>query len=617
MRYITHIIIVLGSPLLMAQEIDSLQFLESIEVYASKSINVGHFTQKFHTDSRQNIQAMTVAEVLEKQAAIPFKNYGNGMLSSISYRGLSANYVNAFWNDIPLNSAMNGQMDYNTLPTELITNAYLREGGGASVLGNGTIGAGIILDTNTNYPNDSNQAVHISISQSLGSFGLSRSIGKAQSQIGKWHLQIGGATFRLINDYKVPTLNGVQKQSNAKVESQHYLGAIQYHVDPNRKLCFSYWLNPNKRQLPGNYFAPFSDQLQIDSHQRYQLSFEESQKKFSQKLQLGYTIEKFDFYLQSANNQGSKSEVKNIFPLYQLQWNMKNNWQLLTQIKGQISNGNSENFGQPNRQDLTLSSTLYKELSSKWRSSLSLQKGFSSAFQIPFTMDWGWEFQPNQNYVLTANFTTNYRTPTFNDLYWIPGGNKELLSENGIMTEVGLKMRALDQQLKWNQKIYYGKVENMIQWQPTSSGIWSPFNLNEVETYGWESQLEFQKKWTRFYFLSSLLYRFTHSKDVINNSFQPYIPKHSLSLRLNFAYQKWKLKYLHNYISKRPIHTQASRPLEAYQLSDINISYPIGISSLECGLSAGIKNLFNLTYEGTKGYYMPPRNYMIQLQIKL
>src|SRR5947209_4205122 len=58
-----------------------------------------------------------LGELLSLQLPIYFRNYGNGMLSSISMRGTSPQHTAVLWNGININSFSLGQADFSILPS--------------------------------------------------------------------------------------------------------------------------------------------------------------------------------------------------------------------------------------------------------------------------------------------------------------------------------------------------------------------------------------------------------------------------------------------------------------------------------------------------------------------
>ena len=75
---------------------------------------------------------------------------------------------------------------------------------------------------------------------------------------------------------------------------------------------------------------------------------------------------------------------------------------------------------------------------------------------------------------------TFYRLPTINELYWIPGGNPDLLAERSFGAKYSLlkKWEGLSLFVSSDQ-LYF---TNLIQWTPGTNGFWSPENIEQAYT---------------------------------------------------------------------------------------------------------------------------------------
>ncbi len=83
------------------------------------------------------------------------------------------------------------------------------------------------------------------------------------------------------------------------------------------------------------------------------------------------------------------------------------------------------------------------------------------------------------------NYGTGFRAPTFNELYYPGSGNPTLAPETNRNLEAGIhhENNVYDLHLV----AYQNKIENLIQWQPTSSdpyGLWAPANYGLVQIQG-------------------------------------------------------------------------------------------------------------------------------------
>jgi vitamin B12 transporter len=80
----------------------------------------------------------SVTRLLQFHSPIHFKENGFGMASSPAFRGTTAQHTAVVWNGINLNSALDGQTDFNALAAS--GNWSVRPGGGSVLFGSSAIG---------------------------------------------------------------------------------------------------------------------------------------------------------------------------------------------------------------------------------------------------------------------------------------------------------------------------------------------------------------------------------------------------------------------------------------------------------------------------------------------
>jgi hypothetical protein len=78
-------------------------------------------------------------------AGVFFKQYGVAGSSTISRRGADANQTQVNWNGLPVNNAMLGMTDFNTLLNWGNTEMFLVEGGNSASVGSGSMGGTLFL----------------------------------------------------------------------------------------------------------------------------------------------------------------------------------------------------------------------------------------------------------------------------------------------------------------------------------------------------------------------------------------------------------------------------------------------------------------------------------------
>ena len=98
---------------------------------------------------------------------------------------------------------------------------------------------------------------------------------------------------------------------------------------------------------------------------------------------------------------------------------------------------------------------------------------------------------PKSNLIAKASISQNFRFPTLNDLYFLPGGNPDLKKESGWTYDVGLsfsvgknRIYSLNGSVNW----FESYIKDWIIWLPTTKGFFSPENIKDVHAYGIEMQ---------------------------------------------------------------------------------------------------------------------------------
>ncbi|MDV7399099.1 TonB-dependent receptor, partial [Arthrospira platensis SPKY1] len=91
----------------------------------------------------------------------------------------------------------------------------------------------------------------------------------------------------------------------------------------------------------------------------------------------------------------------------------------------------------------------FRQTLGKWQGQFHLRQELVDGAFTPIAPSLGLE-RPLTNWLsLKARFSRNYRLPTFNDLYWQPGGNPDLLAESGWSQEATAAARIKIRRQQW------------------------------------------------------------------------------------------------------------------------------------------------------------------------
>lgn len=591
-------------------ESDTLSLVEISWEYERYS--VGHYKKKISL--QQTIGIPSLSNALEQSLAIPFKNYGFGMLSTIAFRGLAAAHTGLFWEGLPLNSSMNGNYDYNLLQSS--ESIIFRSGGGSSVFGSGAIGGSIHLLKD--FSNE--QGWSFKHNQMVGSFGTylqnTRLYFTGENQ--RW--VAGGGFFSSNNDYTYIGFDGSENRvQNAQLFQQQFFLDAEQKIGKHSLLdIHGFWLKA-ERHLPASMTEAVSYRKQEDENQRFSIAWKWKKHFFQQKVQAAYFMEKFDYKEDFRLMESSFSKADNYFLKYDAEFEPNDAFSLQTSHIYNHTNAMGDNFGNPTQNQSFHRLSGYFKPTSNWEFSGTIQHLFHSDFNGATTFDFGVKWS-NNSHSISSNFTNNYRVPTINDQFWRPGGNPDLLPEKGWMHELNYEFKQNLQKFSVQSRLttFYGEVNDWILWLPTSFGFFSPINIQQVQTLGLQSEIEVTYKANEnmlFHIRGN--YNFTETTNMQTRQSLAYIPKHQANVSLGSDWNKWKLNILYQFVGFRYTTTDETLFIPSYQLTHLQLHHSSKLDKMELAYGVMVQNIFNEAYFGMQYYPMPLRYFMFNLNIIL
>jgi len=100
------------------------------------------------------------------------------------------------------------------------------------------------------------------------------------------------------------------------------------------------------------------------------------------------------------------------------------------------------------------------------------------------------------NTALKISSGKHFRAPTPNDLFWpddgFSKGNPELQPETGWHSDVTWEQSLKDDRIFFSASYFHWTIDDKIQWEPDSNGIYTPDNLRSFVADGFEAGIKFQ-----------------------------------------------------------------------------------------------------------------------------
>ncbi|MCM8570799.1 TonB-dependent receptor [Gramella jeungdoensis] len=583
----------------MAAQNDSINWLEEVRLsdVKLKQNSEGQFVRELEDSLIQQNEPL-LTSLLKFNSPFFFRENGYGMVSSASVRGTSAAQTAVVWNGININSQFTGQTDFNTINTRVFDNISLRPGGGSVVYGSGAIGGTIHLNNDFSFDGELKNAVRTG----YGSFETYQAAYNGSFSNEKTSLNIGVSGISSENDYKY---QGTDKQN----ENGDF-----YNVSLSASLAR--WLDDtNILKFYSNYYQGgrgFSGTLNLPSNSKYEdrnlrnlLEWKSFFGDFTSSLKLAFLKEEFKYFENRDSENFSFGEAETGIIKYDLGYEFSAGMKL--NFIADYNNINGEGSGIENAQrNIGGFSALWNHDLGKLNYELSLRQEITEIYNSPLLFSAGGNYYFSENYLLRINTSRNFRIPTFNDLFWQSGGNKELDPETSLQGEIGNEISFQNFQI--NLTAYFMDIDNLIRWIPGEDGMWRPVNTSNVHNYGLEVIADWSKNIGENPLRLSGNYAFTKSIDQETGKQLIYTPQHKITF--SGAYEINRLVFSIQSIYNGSIYTSSDNnyELNSYKLVNLGAEYAFA-KSPETSLRFQIHNIFNEEYQSLPSRIMPGRSF--------
>lgn len=532
-----------------------------------------------------------------------FKENGFGMVASPAFRGTNAAHTAVIWNGININSALHGQIDFNTINPFNYSSVDIRSGGGSVQFGTGAIGGSVHLNNILDFKEHFNNQVMMG----YGSFNTKKVNYGQNFGNGKWSHSIGINYTESDNDYKYLETNNRNRNGEFQNISLNFNAG--YVLSDKNVLRLYHQSFIGDRNLSGNLVTQGRSRYE-DEHFRTQLECVSLAKKYTTKLKLAHLYEGFKYFENKDSDTFSEGNVTTLLARYSYDVKLSDVFRLNSYLEYDNFRGDGSSFGNPQRNDVSVTALVKHRLSEALVYNFGLRKDFSSDFSSPFVFSLDSRYRVGEHYDLELTASRNFRIPTFNDLYWNPGGNLELVPESSYQIDLGQIFEF--GVASFNLNGYYIATNDMIRWLPNGSGIWSPSNVDEVRVYGLEGEFALTYPIQRKQNIEvKANYAYTVSEDIATDEQLIYVPFHRANASIAYNLSAVSLFYQHLYNGAVSV---IGGELEGYQVANAGITYsPQLKGKLRYSVGLTLNNLFNTYYENVALRPMPNRNIQTQL----
>lgn len=569
----------------------------------------------------------TLSDLLNENSPIYLKQYGSGMLSTISMRGMTASQTAVLWNGININSLTLGNFDFSLAPLAALNRVEAHYGSASALYGSDAIGGAIHLFSSTEWKEGFSGTVR----QQAGSFGAFFT--EADVNYGSGSFSGRTTIYHKIAENDFPFINRAvrgapkHRQQNAAFRYYGLVQQLGYRINTRQSLSLSAWSNFNYREIqpnmPANEFPGNYEDI-LDRNFRLSADYDNETKFGYFNIKAGFVR---DYQLHDELYKFASSRYITSF-LYEKEMSEKlgikagADW---TYIDADV-----ESYGKDvreNRNDVFLSLNI--KPFSWWKSTVSIRKTIIAGYPSPFTPAWGNNFTliDRAGFRLQSRllFSSGYRIPTLNDRFWPESGNPDLKPEESFSAEAGLAITKTGSgsEFQVETTFYVMDVDNMVVWKP-GGVLWEPENVREVASKGIETHVEYNRTFnSRVSFRVSGNYAFVRSLNKAENSNDanvnnqlPYTPVHSANLSVSVRYKKWEGGVRNNYTGPRFTRPNNADRLSGFLVTDLFTSREFLLKTIPVQLSLSVNNILNMEYQNYESKAMPGINYMAGVKVE-
>lgn len=645
--------------------VPGLRTLPEVKVYHQRPMKeIGAQITRFDSMALKENVALSMADVLTFNSSIFVKNYGRATLSTVAFRGTSPSHTQVSWNGMKINSPMLGMTDFSMIPAYFIDDASLLHGTTSINETGGGLGGSVKLSTKpANADGFGLQYV-----QGIGSFKTFDEFLRLTYGNKHWQVSTRAVLSSSPNDYEfrnrdkkvnvydedmniVSQYYPIERNRSGAFRDLHILQEVYYNTLKGDRLGLNAWYVDSNREL-AMLTVDHGEDTDFENRQREStfrgvLSWDHWRRNMKLAAKAGYihTWMAYDYKRDLGNGvmahmTRSRSTINTLYAQAEAEYYLGNKWLFTANLsahqhfvesrdKNIISQEGNHGIVGYRKGRFELSGSV----SAKWKPtermgiSLVLREemyGTEWAPLIPALFVDG-VISKRGNVIAKASVSRNFRFPTLNDLYFLPGGNPDLKKESGWTYDVGVSFvlskegrYSLTGSLNW----FDSHISDWIIWLPTTKGFFSPDNIKDVHAYGIESKMDLDVVMGKGWMMGmNGSFSWTPSinegeprtpADQSVGKQLPYVPLLSSAITGRISWRTWSFLYKWCYYSQR--YTMSSNDisltgkLPAYFMSNVSLEKKFAFSWADLSLKGAVNNLFNEEYLSVLSRPMPGIN---------
>lgn len=573
----------------------------------------------------QQYQFQSVANLLSQQSPAFIKTYGINGLATLNFRGASAAQSQVFWNGVPLQNAALGISDVSLLPVSLMNKVHIVYGSSAAMWGSGNVGGALVVENEKPYFSDS-MALHHAVYAVAGSFNQYQLGGRSVLSGDRWYIAANGFYQSAHNNFSYTDDGAKKYMDNAALNSGVGLLQVAHKLDEENTIGITAWYQQYYREIPRALFEAQSQKNQRDESIRLLADWNYAGRKLNISSKLSY-IRDYMHYRDTMALLNSKNSSNQIYAELGFNYRFNSHHRFLLSLPVIIAWVDSAAVKSTNTQNRFAAAVnyLFSHFNDKLHIAFNIRGEVvdRNSFLLPGI---------NASYALTdwlqlkINAQCTYRVPTLNELYYNPGGNRNLKPEQGWSIDGGYAVNTRNTgRLAFNHElsVFNRMIDNWILW--FGGAIWTPHNIATVHSRGVETdnKLAFNiKKWklhigvNTAYVLSTTVSTYIAGDGSIGKQI-PYSPRYNGQANIGFSYKALYVNYNHTYTGYRFITVDESQWLMPYNTGNAQLLYTLPFKAHSLQFTAQCNNIWNKQYQVVNARPMPAINWLFGLRLNI
>ncbi|MCB9185611.1 MAG: TonB-dependent receptor [Flavobacteriales bacterium] len=608
----------------LAQVVDTVVYPEVTVAEQRITEAIGSSVTETDTLVYQLLRSRGLTQVLETESFISTRAYSPGGVANFSVRGTGSQHTQVVWEGIPINDPMLGQTDLSTISLSGISNVRVLYGAAGLTNNSGGIGGTIELipkEKRTKDGFDGKLNLH------AGSFGM---YGVSVQLRDRYKMVFGSTSVeyqKAKNNFPFRNLASIQHEEktleHAAVERIGFTKSLGVQLNERNALKASLYYAQVDREFPPTMLMASTKETLFDRDIWLALNWNRVGKRSRISFTSSYIFGQQDYFDNNEYTFNHRYQANKNLIRYKLNLGYNLHLELGGDVFNETAKSDSSYRYKPHWRFWQAAFASLKYVPKKWvAAQVLIREDVIDGKFSPVQGLIGVEVKPTKWVYMKGNVARNFRPPTLNDMYWVPGGNADVKSESGFSWEAGLGFKANSKKYHFKAEATYfqSEIDNWIIWLPDGN-LWTPQNKRAVSSEGIEAKLETSvsigkvllKLYGAYTFVSSTIKEGATVTDASVGKQLIYVPKHQAKANISIHVSRLYLLYGHNYIGLRYTTSDNLSSLPAYQLSFLSFGYTHQFQKHAVGLNFTIDNLFNKDYQTIAWRPMPGRSFLINL----